>query len=214
MFHSIATASVPPPVGALSASAAPGTTTERRTGAPRSRCDEPHAMGPPPWLPVRPTPDRAVVLRASAAIVAIAAVSLLFIASYAGALHEPTPHDVPVAVAAQVPAQLSGRLDASPGRRHTLWRIGALAGLALLVGFAGAAPVAAIGGFGGSVALLGLVGTLTVAAVGAVTVALQSVLGVIGTGRRSSSSSCSATRRRAARSRWSSCPSRGARSAR
>lgn len=235
-------------------------------------------------------PERPVVIRAALAILAISAVSLLFIASYAGALHEPRPHDVPVAVDAAVPAPVRARLDRSaeirvlaregagealraidtgdayaalvargrglalvvapaagpaaaealkavlppqlrragfpvavrtvhplpaadsrglvgfytvvgwvvggylgatflglifgtqPGRRHTVWRLGALAILALLVGFAGAAVAAAIGDWDGSLLSLGLVGALTVAAVGAVTVALQSVLGLVGTG--------------------------------
>jgi hypothetical protein len=69
-----------------------------------------------------------------------------------------------------------------PARRHTVRRLGALAALAPLVGFAGAALAVAIGDFGGSLLVLGLVGALTVAAVGTVTVTLQSVLGVIGTG--------------------------------
>ncbi len=235
-------------------------------------------------------PERPVVIRAGLAIIAIAAVSLLFIASYAGALHEPRPHDVPVAVEAAVPAKVSAELDRSPairvvakrsagaaieaintrdvygallaqrrglvlvvapaagpavaealkatlppqlrrsgvpvtvrtvhplpeadsrglvgfytvvgwivggylgatflglifgtqpGRRHTVWRLGALGILALLTGFGGAAVAAGIGDWSASLFSLGLVGTLTVAAVGAVTVALQSVLGLIGTG--------------------------------
>ncbi|HVY95943.1 MAG TPA: hypothetical protein VHA54_03185 [Solirubrobacterales bacterium] len=235
-------------------------------------------------------PERPVVIRAGLAILAIAAVSLLFIASYAGALHEPRPHDVPVAVAAGVPRQVAAELDGSPeirvvakrgaaeamdaidtrdvygavlargrglvlvvapaagpavaealrtalppklrrsgvpvavrtvhplpeadsrglvgfytvvgwivggylgatflglifgtqpGRRHTVWRLGALGILALITGFAGAAVAAGIGDWDASLLSLGLVGTLTVAAVGAVTVALQSVLGLVGTG--------------------------------
>lgn len=235
-------------------------------------------------------PERAIVFRAALAILAVTAVSLLFIASYAGALHEPTPHDVPVAVDARVPGAVAARLDRSsavrvervstaadalakiderdvygavlldrrgfvlvvapaagpsvadalrsglvpalqatgepvrvrvvhplpsadsrglvgfytavgwivgaylgasflgllfgeqPGRRHTVWRLGALAILALIVGFAGAALASAIGDFGGSVALLGLVGALCVMAVGAVTLALMSLLGLIGIG--------------------------------
>lgn len=235
-------------------------------------------------------PERAIVFRAGLAILAVTAVSLLFIASYAGALHEPTPHDVPVAVDSRVPEAVTARLGQSdeievvradsaadalakiddrdvygavvadrrgfvvvvapaagpavaealraglvsqlrrtgapvrvrevhrlpsadsrglvgfytavgwivgaylgasflglifgeqPGRRHTVWRLGALAILALLVGFSGAALAHAIGDFGGSVALLGLVGALTVMAVGAVTLALMSALGLIGIG--------------------------------
>lgn len=235
-------------------------------------------------------PERPVLIRAGLAILAIAAVSLLFIASYAGALHEPRPHDVPVAVDAAVPPAVTARLDGSaeirvvreesaaaarkaidtrdaygavlargrglvlivapaagpavaealratlapelrktgapvavrtvhplpeadsrglvgfytvvgwivggylgatflglifgtqPGRRHTVWRLGAIGVLALIVGFAGAALAAAIGDWDGSLLSLGLVGALTVASVGAVTVALQSVLGLVGTG--------------------------------
>jgi hypothetical protein len=57
--------------------------------------------------------DRATLLRGFAAVVVVSVISLLFIASYAGALHEPKPHDVPIAVTAQVPAALAQRLDAS-----------------------------------------------------------------------------------------------------
>ncbi len=235
-------------------------------------------------------PERPVIIRAGLAILAIAAVSLLFIASYAGALHEPRPHDVPIAVEAAVPTALAAQLDNSPeirvvakssaaeameaidtrdvygavlararrlvlvvapaagpavaealkaklvpelrrsgatvavrtvhplpdadsrglvgfytvvgwivggylgatflglifgtqpGRRHTVWRLGALGILALITGFAGAAVANGIGDWNASLFSLGLVGALTVAAVGAVTVALQSVLGLIGTG--------------------------------
>lgn len=235
-------------------------------------------------------PERAVMIKAALAILAVSAVSLLFIASYAGGLHDPQPHQVPIAVDRAVPAALATRLDASPefrveqvdsaadalsaidhrdvygavvaqprgltlivapaagpavaevlrtglaprlsatgvpvkvrtvhplpsadsrglvgfytvvgwvvgaylgatflglifgtqpGRRHTVWRLCALGVLALIVGFAGAALAAQIGDFGGSLFSLGLIGALTVASVGAVTVALQSVLGLIGTG--------------------------------
>lgn len=58
-------------------------------------------------------PDRRTTLTAGAAILAVAAISLLFIASYAGALHEPRPHDVPVSVPRQVPAAVAAKLDAS-----------------------------------------------------------------------------------------------------
>jgi hypothetical protein len=44
-------------------------------------------------------PDRTTFLRSVAAVVLVAAIGLLFIASYAGALHDPQPHGVPVAVA-------------------------------------------------------------------------------------------------------------------
>lgn len=235
-------------------------------------------------------PERPVVIRALLAILAISAVSLLFIASYAGALHEPRPHNVPVATDAAVLSTVVTQLDRSPeirvvrklsaaealeaidtrevyaavvgrprslvlivapaagpavaealkatlppllrrgvprvvvhtvhplpeadsrglvgfytvvgwvvagylgatflglifgtqpGRRHTAWRLGAVGVLAVLTGFGGAAVAAGIGDWSASLFSLGLVGTLTVAAVGAVTVALQSVLGLIGTG--------------------------------
>jgi hypothetical protein len=44
-------------------------------------------------------PDRAIALRSATAVVAVTVVGLLFIASYAGALHQPKPHEVPIAVA-------------------------------------------------------------------------------------------------------------------
>lgn len=56
-------------------------------------------------------PDRRTVLRAGGAIAATLLLSLLFIASYAGALHAPTPRDVPVAVSAQVPAEVAAGLE-------------------------------------------------------------------------------------------------------
>jgi hypothetical protein len=68
-----------------------------------------------------------------------------------------------------------------PGRRHTLWRLAGIAIIGLIVGLGGAALAAAIGGFG-AVFAIGLIGALTIAAVGAVTVALQSALGIVGTG--------------------------------
>lgn len=228
-------------------------------------------------------------MRAAGAIVAISAVSLLFIASYAGALHQPRPHEVPVAVTPQVPAQIVRQLSDSdatrvvrvadrpaalraiderdaygaivatsrgvdlvtapaagpavataleqslapqleragvkvrqvevhklpaadgrglvgfytavgwvvagylgatflgiifgtqPGRQHTMWRLGGIGVLGLIVGFAGAAIAAAIGDFG-AVFAIGAIGALTIASVGAVTVALQSALGIAGTG--------------------------------
>lgn len=234
-------------------------------------------------------PERAVLVRAAAAILAISAVSLLFIGSYAGALHEPRAHEVPLAVTAQVPAPIVQQLSSSdatrvrevadkaaalreiderkvygavvatrrgvdlvvapaagpavasaleqgivpqleqagvkvrtvivhplpagdarglvgfytavgwvvagylgatflgiifgtqPGRRHTVWRLGGVAVLGLIVGFGGAALAGAIGDFG-AVGEIGLIGALTIASVGAVTVALQSALGIVGTG--------------------------------
>jgi hypothetical protein len=235
-------------------------------------------------------PDRRTVAGAAVAILAIAGVSLLFIGSYAGALHEPTPHDVPVAVVAQVPAPVAARIDASrafrvervasaaaaaraidrrevygalvsgrrglelvvapaagpaaavalragvaaplrragtavrervvhplpaadarglvgfytaigwvvagylgatllsivfgarPGRRRLMWRVVALAALGLLTGVCGAALANAIGDMRAPVVLLGLTGALTILAVGAATVAMQALIGVLGTG--------------------------------
>jgi hypothetical protein len=62
----------------------------------------------PPLL----TPD--VIRRGLLVCLGIAIVSLGFIASYAGALHAPTPHEVPVAVTKAVPAQVSQQLSGSP----------------------------------------------------------------------------------------------------
>jgi hypothetical protein len=55
-------------------------------------------------------PDRATAQRSLAAVVAVTVVGLLFIASYAGALHDPQPHHVPVAVVGppRLVAALSG----------------------------------------------------------------------------------------------------------
>jgi len=46
-------------------------------------------------------------------VLAVSAVSLLFVTSYAGALHEPRAHGIPIAVTAQVPAAAAARLDAT-----------------------------------------------------------------------------------------------------
>jgi hypothetical protein len=59
-------------------------------------------------------PDRLTTARAAAAIAAVSLVSLLFIASYAGALHDPTPRDVPVAVANGVPSSVTQAIESSP----------------------------------------------------------------------------------------------------
>jgi len=59
-------------------------------------------------------PDRLTAGRAVLAMLAVALVSLLFIGSYAGALHAPSPDQEPVAVAAQVPDDVAARIDASP----------------------------------------------------------------------------------------------------
>jgi hypothetical protein len=56
-------------------------------------------------------PDRATALRSLAAVVAVTVVGLLFIASYAGALHDPRPHAVPVAVVG--PQRLVAALEGS-----------------------------------------------------------------------------------------------------
>lgn len=55
-----------------------------------------------------------IVKRGLLACLGIAVVSLGFIASYAGALHEPTPHELRVAVAAQVPSAVTDQLSDSP----------------------------------------------------------------------------------------------------
>lgn len=234
--------------------------------------------------------DRRTALMSAAAIAAVSLLSLLFIGSYAGALHEPRPHDVPIAVTEQVPAAqraqlnassaieakavsspaaalrsiderdsygaliarprgltvvvapaasaavadfLSGRFAAelratgtpvrvqtvhplpasdtrglvgfytvigwaiagylgatlfgltfgtSPGRARTGWRMGALAVLGLIVGLGGAALSTAIAGYDHGFFAIAAVGLLTVLATGSVTVALQSLLGILGTG--------------------------------
>jgi hypothetical protein len=56
-------------------------------------------------------PDRATAVRSLVAVAAVTVVGLLFIASYAGALHDPRPHDVPVAVAG--PPRLVAALQGS-----------------------------------------------------------------------------------------------------
>jgi hypothetical protein len=48
---------------------------------------------------------------------AIVTVSLAFIASYSAALHDPTPHEVPLAVGPGVPADVAAALDRSPAIR-------------------------------------------------------------------------------------------------
>jgi hypothetical protein len=236
-------------------------------------------------------PDRSTTLRSAMAIVAVAALSLLFIASYAGALHEPTPHEVPIAVTAKVPASVTATLDSSsqlaveevgttadalasidhrdvygaigvnrrglvvfdapaasaaisdylrgsfalelrqaskepvavrtvhplpdtdtrglvgfytvigwaiagylgatlfgltfgtsPSRRRTAWRLGALSILGLLVGLGGAGIATAIAGYDHGFAKIAAIGLLTVLATGSITIALQALLGILGTG--------------------------------
>ncbi|GAA2363301.1 hypothetical protein [Dactylosporangium salmoneum] len=58
-----------------------------------------------------------VTPRAGALVLAVLALQLAFIASYIGAFHEPTPHRIPVAVAAPPEAldDLVGKLDRLPG---------------------------------------------------------------------------------------------------
>ena len=235
--------------------------------------------------------DRRTALRAAAAIAGVALLSLLFIASYAGALHEPRPHEVAVAVDETVPAPIARQLGASPslkveavsGRAEALekidrreaygalvgspsgrlalfvapaasaaiadflaaeipkqlrsarvpvavrtvhplpasdtrglvgfytvigwaiagylgatllglvfgtdpsrariaWRFAALGALGIVVGLGGAAIATAIAGYDHGFGKLVLIGLLTVLATGAVTVALQSLLGILGTG--------------------------------
>ena len=62
-------------------------------------------------------PDRLTAGRAALAILAVSLVSLLFIGSYAGALHAPSPDQVPIAVAAQVPDEAAAKIDAAPAFR-------------------------------------------------------------------------------------------------
>jgi hypothetical protein len=62
-------------------------------------------------------PDRLTAGRAALAILAVSLVSLLFIGSYAGALHAPSPDEVPIAVAAQVPDDAAAKIDAAPAFR-------------------------------------------------------------------------------------------------
>jgi len=58
-----------------------------------------------------------VTPRAGALVLAVLALQLAFIGSYIGAFHEPTPHRIPVAVAAPPEAldDLVGKLDRLPG---------------------------------------------------------------------------------------------------
>jgi hypothetical protein len=59
-------------------------------------------------------PQRKTFVRAGLAIAAVSLLCLLFIGSYAGALHDPEPHDVPIAVQASAPPVIADQLDASP----------------------------------------------------------------------------------------------------
>ncbi|MGV1047973.1 MAG: DUF3533 domain-containing protein [Solirubrobacterales bacterium] len=235
-------------------------------------------------------PDGRTVMVSAAALVAVSLLSLLFIASYAGALHQPRPHDVPIAVPVAVPAPQRAKLDASPAiavkstadaasalrqideqtsygavvptrrgltvvvapaasaaiaeflattfadelraagadvavrtvhplpetdtrglvgfytaigwaiagylgatlfglsfgtspsRLRTAWRLAALAILGLVVGLGGALLATAIAGYDRGFLGLAAIGLLTVLSVGATTVALQSLLGILGTG--------------------------------
>ena len=60
----------------------------------------------------------AVAPRTVALVVGVLAIQLLFIASYVGAFHKPTPHRVPVRVVApaSVAARIAGQLNALPGQ--------------------------------------------------------------------------------------------------
>jgi hypothetical protein len=232
-------------------------------------------------------PDRTTTLRSLAAVVAVTVVGLLFIASYAGALHDPQPHHVPVAVVgpprlvaalqgssalkvvrepdaaaayraidrrdvygavvageasievrvapaaslaiatllrAELPRRLrqagpvrvtvvhplpqadargvvpfyvavgwvvAGYLATSllglafgtrPGRVRLAWRLGSCVILGVLMGLGGALLGHAIGDFGGSVLGLAAIGALVVFSVAAASLALQAVLGMLGTG--------------------------------
>jgi hypothetical protein len=59
-------------------------------------------------------PERHTLIRAGLAIAAVSFLCLLFIGSYAGALHDPRPHNVPIAVERIVPSQKTEQLDATP----------------------------------------------------------------------------------------------------
>lgn len=63
--------------------------------------------------PAPPLLTADVVKRAVLSGIAITLVTLAFIASYAGALHSPKPHEIPIAVTAQVPAQVVAGLQRS-----------------------------------------------------------------------------------------------------
>jgi hypothetical protein len=56
-------------------------------------------------------PDRRTLLLSAGAIIGVAVLALLFIASYGGALHEPKPHGVPVSVAEGVPSRVVAGLE-------------------------------------------------------------------------------------------------------
>ncbi len=57
--------------------------------------------------------DRDTVLRGAGAILLICLVGVAFVASYVGALHDPTPHGVPVSVVG--PASLAERIESGGG---------------------------------------------------------------------------------------------------
>lgn len=54
-----------------------------------------------------------VVRRALLSGRGVTLMTLTFIASYAGALHSPKPHGIPLAVTTQVPAAVAGQLERS-----------------------------------------------------------------------------------------------------
>jgi hypothetical protein len=62
-------------------------------------------------------PQRQTLIRAGLAIAAVSFLCLLFIGSYAGALHDPRPHNVPIAVEKILPSQKTAQLDATPELR-------------------------------------------------------------------------------------------------
>ncbi len=70
----------------------------------------------------------------------------------------------------------------TPGPRRTGARLLGVASLGLLMGIIGAILASAIGGIDRGLVAIALVGALTTFAVGAATVALQSTLGMAGTG--------------------------------
>ena len=69
--------------------------------------------------------DRSTLLRAGAAILAVTIVGLAFIASYAGALHQPRAHAIPVAVAG--PPRLQAAVAGAGGLKAVRARDGAAA---------------------------------------------------------------------------------------
>ncbi|QEC49517.1 hypothetical protein FSW04_19385 [Baekduia soli] len=119
--------------------------------------------------------------------------------SYAGALHAPAAHEISIAadglglvsfytvvgwvIAGYLGATLFGlTFGTRIGRPQTALRLGARATVGLVAGIGGTLVAKGIGDLPGPWLGPALLGALVVTAVGAVTVALQSLLGVAGTG--------------------------------